>query len=112
MVVDGDASVIICNNNILFVYDILGGHYGNMLLVGQTYMIAGVDRENNVILCDFDSGELYTIYNMLQLNPMNMQRYIGRRKKIHIRDITIDYEGNLWALHGNGPYYLTKYAPM
>jgi hypothetical protein len=92
------------------VYSDSGEYVTSVTLLQNSYHLIGIDSKDNVILSEFDTGIVYSINNILQLNPYNMRQYIIFHKKIY--DMTIDCDGNLWILHGNQPYQITKYVPL
>jgi hypothetical protein len=112
LIVDKDNYVILCSGDTLLVYTSNGKYIKSVKLLGRLYMISGIDSKGNVILCDLDKGKMYSIDNILQLEPNAMEHYLVWEKIKKACDMTIDCDGNLWILHGIEPYYLSKYVPL
>jgi hypothetical protein len=113
LIVDKDNNVIVCNENTLLVYSDKGDYIKTITLFEDDYVINGMDSKGNVILCDYWTGKLYSINNILQFDCNNMEQYLVFDSKKCTRDQTIDCDGNLWILHGDKhQYYLTKYFPL
>jgi hypothetical protein len=111
LMVDTHNYLIICSLNKLLVYSKSGKYVKTVTLSGGEYTISSMDRRSNVILSDFQTGKMYSINNILQMVTNNMEQYILCKKCIEICDITVDCKDNLWILHGNGKYFLSKYVP-
>jgi hypothetical protein len=110
-----DNNVIVCHYNTLVVYAKSGQYVKTITLSGYN-SIVGTDNKGNIILGDYDTGDIYSIKDVKQLDINNMEQYLVGQKYQCILDMTVDCDKNLWILQGDNtffsPCYLTKYVPM
>jgi hypothetical protein len=111
--VDKENNVIVCSKNKLLVYSSSGKYIKTVTLLGREYRITCMDSKG--ILCDYQTGKLYCVNNILQMDKQNIEQYLLFEGNKWTRDMAIDCHGNMWILHGYNSQtrlHLTKYVPV